>query len=46
VLNFADQTPPGNRLLIDAGAQPISSRHELGQVLDALGDEPQQCLLV
>lgn len=46
VLNFHDQTPPGNRLLIDAGAHPISSRHELGQALDALGDEPQQGLLM
>ena len=46
VLNFDDKTPPGNRLLIDAGARPVSSRHELGRALDALGEEPEQGLLV
>lgn len=46
VLNFDAETPPGNRLLIDAGAQPVSSRQELGEALDALGDEPQQGLLI
>lgn len=46
VLNFDDDTPAGNRLLIDAGAQPVSSRHELGRALDALGDPPHQGVLL
>lgn len=46
VLNFGDQTPPGNRMLIDDGAQPVGSRRELGEALDALGDEPQQGMLL
>jgi DNA processing protein len=46
VLNFDDDTPAGNRMLIDAGAHPISSRHDLGRALDALGEEPQQGLLI
>jgi DNA processing protein len=46
VLNFGADTPPGNRMLIDAGARPISSRLELGAALDKLGDEPQQGTLL
>ncbi|MFL0243233.1 DNA-processing protein DprA [Mycobacterium sp. SMC-18] len=46
VLNFGDETPAGNRLLIEAGARPVRSREELGQALDALGEEPQQGLLL
>ena len=46
VLNFGDQTPPGNRILINAGAQPVGSRHELGEALDALGEEPHQGMLL
>lgn len=46
VLNFDDQTPPGNRILIDAGAHPVRSRHELGRALDDIGDQPQQGLLM
>lgn len=46
VLNFGDQTPPGNRILIDAGAHPVRSRHELGCALDNIGDQPQQGLLM
>ncbi|AQT79323.1 hypothetical protein B1R94_08645 [Mycolicibacterium litorale] len=46
VLNFGDDTPPGNRLLIDSGARAVSSRRELGTALDELNDEPQQGVLL
>lgn len=46
VLNFDDQTPAGNRLLIDAGARAVRSRHELGRALDSLGEQPQQGFLI
>lgn len=46
VLNFDEQTPLGNRMLIDAGARPVRSRHELGTALDALGEEPRQGTLL
>jgi DNA processing protein len=45
-LSFDKGTPLGNRMLIEAGARPVSSRHELGQALDALGEDPQQGVLM
>ena len=46
VLNFGDDTPAGNRVLVEAGARPVTSRHELGQALDRLRAEPEQGLLL
>ncbi|OCB50837.1 hypothetical protein A5722_32370 [Mycobacterium vulneris] len=46
VLSFDEHTPPGNRMLIDSGARSVKSRYELGQALDALGEEPEQGTLM
>jgi DNA processing protein len=46
VLNFGEETPPGNRLLIDAGARAVSSRYDLGQALDAVDRGPEQGVLL
>jgi DNA processing protein len=42
VLNFGDETPAGNRILLEAGARPVNSRGELGEALNELGDEPEE----
>ncbi|WP_460067124.1 DNA-processing protein DprA [Streptomyces sp. YKOK-I1] len=34
VLNFGNDTPAGNRILLDKGGFPIESREALGQILD------------
>lgn len=39
VLNFGDDTPVGNQMLLDMGGQPVQSRTELGIALDALKDD-------
>ncbi|ANS29388.1 hypothetical protein R1CP_23600 [Rhodococcus opacus] len=38
VLNFGDDTPPGNAVLLEMGGRPVTSRTELGVALDELGD--------
>lgn len=45
-LNFGEETPAGNRILIEAGAEPVTSRTELGNALDQLRGEPQQGMLL
>ncbi|MED5801238.1 DNA-processing protein DprA [Gordonia sp. Z-3] len=45
-LNFGEETPVGNRLLIEAGAHPVTSRTELGVALDHVKSEPQQGTLI
>lgn len=34
VLNFGDETPPGNKKLLAQGGHPITSRYDLGAALD------------
>ncbi|OFV75145.1 DNA-processing protein DprA [Rhodococcus erythropolis] len=46
VLNFGDETPAGNRILIDAGAQPVASRSDLGRALDEMRGLPEQGTLL
>lgn len=46
VLNFGDETPIGNRMLLEAGARSVTSRGELGEALDHLGETPEQGLLL
>lgn len=45
-LNFGDETPTGNRLLIEAGARAVTSRTELGIALDQVKGEPEQGTLL
>jgi len=45
-LNFEEETPVGNRILIEAGAQPVTSRTELGVALDGVKGEPRQYKLL
>ncbi|WP_261675281.1 DNA-protecting protein DprA [Streptomyces lusitanus] len=34
VLNFGSETPPGNKILLEKGGYPITSREQLGEILD------------
>lgn len=34
VLNFGSDTPPGNKILLSKGGYPITSREQLGKILD------------
>lgn len=34
VLNFGEETPPGNRILLNQGGVSVNSRERLGQILD------------
>lgn len=42
VLDFGDDTPPGNRILLERGGQAVRSRHALGDAIDALSAAPQE----
>ncbi|MFI6364148.1 DNA-processing protein DprA [Nocardia sp. NPDC050630] len=46
VLNFGDETPPGNRILLDSGGREVKSRRGLGEALDHLKDSPYQGMLI
>ena len=39
-LDFSDATPPGNRVLLNAGARAVRSRGELKTFLDSLHASP------
>lgn len=45
-LNFGEETPVGNRILIEAGAKPVTSRTELGVALDRVKGQPEQGTLL
>ncbi|MER5434075.1 DNA-processing protein DprA [Streptomyces sp. NPDC002588] len=34
VLNFGQETPPGNKILLEKGGYPVGSRESLGHILD------------